>query len=61
MSNIPPQFDQFEEITEEKVLKMINSMEAETCGSNPVSSSVPHIMKEIIVNVSLRDGVFTNK
>ena len=30
------QFDQFEEITEEQVLKMINSMEAKTCGSDPV-------------------------
>ena len=34
------QFDQFEEITEQEVLKMINSIEAKTCGSNPVLSSV---------------------
>ena len=40
VSNNPPQFDQFEEITEEEVLKMVNSMEAKTCGSNPVPSSV---------------------
>ena len=28
VSNNPPQSDQFEEITEEEVLKMINSMQA---------------------------------
>ena len=68
VSNNPPQFDQFQEITEEEVLKMINSAEATTCGSDPVPSSVlkdlaPYIIKEIttIVNVSLREGVFTNK
>ena len=68
VSNNPPQFDQFETITEEEVLKMINSMEAKTCGSNPVPTSVlkdlaPYIIKEIttIVNVSLREGVFANK
>ena len=68
VSNNPPQFDHFEEITEEEVLKMSNSMEAKTCGSSPVPSSVlkdlaPYIIKEIttIVNVSLREGVFTDK
>ena len=68
VSNNPPQFDQFEEITEKEVLKMINSIKAKTCGSDPVPSSVlkdlaPYIIKEIttIVNVSLREGVFANK
>ena len=68
VSDNPPQFDQFEEITEEEVLKMINSMEAETCGSDPVPSSVLkdltlYTIREIttIVNVSLREGVFANK
>ena len=68
LSNNPPQFDQFEEITEEEVLKMINSMEAKACGHNPVPSLVlkdlaPYIIKEIttIVNVSLREGVIPNK
>ena len=68
VSNNPPQFDQYEEITEEEVLKMINSMEVKTCGSDPVPSSVlkdltPYIIREIttIVNVSLREGVFANK
>ena len=66
-SNNPPQFDQFEEITEEEVLIMIYSMEAKTCGSDPVPSLVlkdlaPYIIKDIttIVNVSLREGVFAN-
>ena len=47
---------------------MINSMEAKTCDSDPVPSSVlkdlaPYIIREIttIVNVSLREGVFANK
>ena len=68
VSNNPSQFDQFEEITEEEVLKMINSIGAKTCGSDPVPSSVlkdlaPYIMKEItiVVNVSFREGVFANK
>ena len=63
-----PQFDQFEEITEEEVLKIINSMVAKTCGSDPVPSSVlkelaSYIIRQIttIVNVSLREGVFANK
>ena len=62
VSNNSPQCDQFEEITEEEVLKMINSIEAKTCGSDPVPSSVlkdltPYILKDImsIVNVSLRN------
>ena len=68
VSYSPPQFDQFEEITEEEVLKMINSMGPKTCGSNPVPSSVlkdlaPYIIMEIttIVNVSLRERLFANK
>ena len=68
VSNNPPQFDRFEEITEKEVLKMFNSMEAKTCGSDPVLSSVlkdlaPYLKKDIttIVNVSLREGVFANK
>ena len=68
VSNNPPQFDQFEETTDEEVLKIINSMGAKTCGSNPVPSSVlkelaPCIAKQIttIVNMSLREGVFANK
>ena len=68
VSNNPPQFDQFEEITEEKVLKIFNSMGAKTCGSDPVPSSIleelaPYIIRQIttIVNMSLREGVFANK
>ena len=68
LSNNPPKFDQFEEITDEEVLKIINSMGAKTCGSNPVPSSVlkelaPYIIRQItmIVNVSLREGIFANK
>ena len=68
VSNNPPQFDQFKEITEEEVLQIINSMGAKTCGSDPVPSSVlkelaPYIIRQIttIVNVSLREGVFANK
>ena len=60
VSNNSSQFDQFEEIIEEGVLKIINSMEDKTCGSDPVPSSVlkdlaPYILKQIttIVNVSL--------
>ena len=63
VSNNPPQFDQFEETTGEEVLKIINSMGAKTCGSNPVPTSVmkelaPYIAKQIttIVNMSLRGG-----
>ena len=68
LSNNPPKFDQFEEITDEEVLKIINSMGAKTCGSDPVPSSVlkelaPYIIRQItmVVNVSLREGVFANK
>ena len=68
ISSNPPQFDQSEEITEEEVLKIINSVQAKTCGSDPVPSSVlkdlvPYIIREIttIVNVSLREGVLANK
>ena len=68
VSNNPPQFDQFEEITEEEVLNVINSMQAKTCGSDPVPSSVlkdlaPYIIREIttIVDVSIREGVFAKK
>ena len=48
----PPQFDKFEEMIEEEVLKMINRMEAKTCGSDQVPSSVlkdlaPYVIKEI--------------
>ena len=67
-SNNPPQFDQFVEIADEEVLKIINSMGAKTCGGDPVPSSVlkelaPHIIRQIttIVNVSLREGVLANK
>ena len=68
VSNNPPQFDQFEKITEEEVLKIINSIGAKTCSSDPVPSSVlkelaPYIIRQIttIVNVSLREGVFAYK
>ena len=68
VSNNPPQFDHSEDITEEEVLKMINSMHAKTYGSDPVPSSVlkdlaPYIIREMttIVNVSFREGVFSNK
>ena len=68
LSNNPPTFDWFEETTDEEVLKIINSMWAKTCGSDPVPSSVlkelaPYIIRQItmIVNVSLREGVFANK
>ena len=40
ISNNPPKFDQFEETTDEEVLKIINSMGAKACGSNPVPSSI---------------------
>ena len=67
VSNNSPQFDQFEEITEEEVLKIINSMGTKTCSSDPRPSSVlkelaPYIIRQIttIVNVSLR-GVFAYK
>ena len=50
------------------MLKMINSMEAKTCGCDPVLLSVlkdlaPYIIKEIatIVSMSLMEGVFANK
>ena len=68
VSNNPPQFDQFEKITEEEVLKIINSIGAKMCSSDPVPSSVlkelaPYIIRQIttIVNVSLREGVFAYK
>ena len=68
VSNNPPQFDQFEETTDEEVLKIIKSMGDKTCGNDPVPSTVlkelaPYIARQIttIVNMSLREGVFANK
>ena len=68
LSNNPPKCDWFEETMDEEVLKIINSMGAKTCGSDPVPSSVlkelaPYIIRQItmIVNVSLREGVFISK
>ena len=68
VSNNPPQLDQFEEISEEEVLRIINSMGAKTCSSDPVPTAVlkdlaPFIIRQIttIVNVSLKEGVFANK
>ena len=40
VANNPPQFDQYEETTEEEMPKMFNSMEAKICGSDPVPSLV---------------------
>ena len=63
LSNNPPKFDHFKEIAEDEVLKIINSMAAKTCGSDPIPSSpfkelAPHIIGHIttIVNESLRKG-----
>ena len=68
LSNSPPKLDCFKETTEDKVLKIINSMAAKTCGSDPIPSSLfkelaPHITGHIttIVNESLRKGVVTSK
>ena len=68
LSNNPPRFDCFKESTEEEVLKIINSMAAKTCGSDPIPSSLlkelaPHIIGHItaIVNESLRKGVVASK
>ena len=61
-------FDQFEEKTEGEVLKIINSMGAKTCSSDPLPTSVlkelaPYIIRQIttIVNVLLREGVVAYK
>ena len=63
-----PKFDCFKEITKEEVLKIINSMAAKTCGSDPIPSSLlkelaPYIIRHIttIVNESLRKGVVASK
>ena len=40
LSNSLPKFDWFKETTEEEVLKIINSMVAKTCGSDPIPSSL---------------------
>ena len=68
LSNSPPKLDCFKETTEDKVLKLINSMAAKTCGSDPIPSSLfkelaPHIIGHIttIVNESLRKGVVASK
>ena len=68
LSNNPPKFDWFKETTEEEVLKIINSMAAKTCSSDPIPSSLlkelaPHIIGHIttIVNESLRKGVVASK
>ena len=67
-SNNPPKFECFKEIAEDEVLKIINSMAAKTCSSDPIASSLfkelaPHIIEHIttIVNESLRKGVVTSK
>ena len=59
--------NQYQIIYQNLMIKMINSMQAKTCASDPVPSLLlkdlaPYIMREIrtIVNVSLREGVFAN-
>ena len=68
LSNNPPKFDWFKETTEEEVLKILNSMAAKACGSDPIPSSLltelaPYIIRHIttIVNESLRKGVVASK
>ena len=58
----------FKPVTNEHVIRIINSMATKACDSDPIPTTIfkkvaPLIIDEItaIINISLSDGVFTNQ